>query len=117
MNKPSSYLDTLNQVFDEAGSPSKDKVLGLMDETMSFFREIKAKLESDDPAKQKEAYEETMEMKRLLEVKMQALSQRTGLDLSQLAAFAEDPSNLSPEEQSALEEAKSRLQKFQEETI
>jgi hypothetical protein len=44
-----NYLETLNQLFSDS-VPSKDKVLGLMDDTMTFFRRIKTKLESNDPA-------------------------------------------------------------------
>lgn len=109
-----NYLDTLGQLF-SGSAPSKEKVLGLMDETLSFFREIKAKLESNDPAKQKEAYEETMEMKRILESQMKTLSEKTGLNLAELAALAEDTNNMSPDERGAIEAAKAKLQQIQEE--
>lgn len=117
MTNQSNYLETLDRVFDDSGTPSKDRLMNLMEETMSFFRQIKSKLESDDPAIQQEAYEETMEMKRVLESKMQALAEKTGLDIGQLAALAQDPKNMSQEERAALDEAKERLQKFQEETM
>lgn len=109
-----NYLDTLGQLF-SGSAPSKEKVLGLMDETLSFFREIKAKLESNDPAKQKEAYEETMEMKRVLESQMKTLSEKTGLNLAELAALAEDTNNMSPDERGVIEAAKAKLQQIQEE--
>ena len=108
------YLDTIGQLF-SGSAPSKEKVLGLMDETLSFFREIKAKLESNDPAKQKEAYEETMEMKRILESQMKTLSEKTGLNLAELAALADDTNNMSPDERGAIEAAKAKLQQIQEE--
>lgn len=108
------YLDSLKTLFtDEA--PSKEKVLGLMDETMSFFRQIKTKLESGDPEKQKEAFEDTMEMKQILESKMQGLAEKTGLNLTELAALAENMGNMSPEEQSAIQEAQNKLHQIQEE--
>lgn len=109
-----NYLDTLGQLF-SGSTPSKEKVLGLMDETLSFFREIKAKLESNDPSKQKEAYEETMEMKRILESQMKTLSEKTGLNLAELAALADDTNNMSPDERGAIEAAKAKLQQIQEE--
>jgi len=108
------YLDNLNSLFETSGSPSQDAVLGLMDETMAFLREIKAQLESNDPEKQRQAFEKTMEMKRLLEAKMQALCEKTGLDPSQLAALASDPRNLRPEEREMLEAAKAKFDQFNE---
>jgi hypothetical protein len=111
-----NYLETLNQLFSDT-APSKEKVMGLMDETMTFFRRIKTKLESEDPAKQKEAFEETMEMKRILESKMQGLAEKTGLDMNQLAALAENTNNMSPEDLEALEAAKAKLQQIQDEDL
>jgi len=109
-----NYLETLNQLFSDS-PPSKDKVLGIMDDTMTFFRKIKTKLESEDPAEQKAAFEETMEMKRILESKMRAMAEKTGLDMEQLAALAENTKNMSPEDLNALEEAKAKLRQIQEE--
>jgi hypothetical protein len=109
-----NYLETLNQLFSDS-VPSKDKVLGLMDDTMTFFRRIKTKLESNDPAVQKEAFEETMEMKRILETKMRAMAEKTGLDMEQLAALAENTNDMSLEDLNALEAAKAKLRQIQEE--
>jgi len=112
----SKYLETLNQVFDESGFPSKEKVLGLMDETLSFFKQIQTKMKSGDPAAQKAAFEETLEMKRILEAKMQALTEKTGLDLRELAALSENPDNMSSEERTMLDAAKAKLERLQEDS-
>lgn len=113
MNK--KYLDTISEVFDESGSPSKEKLMGLMDETMAFFQEIKAKMDSDDPAKQEEAIQETMAMKQLLESKMENLSEKTGLNINELAALAASPLAMSEEEREAIESAKAKLDQLQQE--
>jgi hypothetical protein len=109
-----NYLETLNQLFSDS-APSKDKVLGLMDDTMTFFRKIKTKLESDNPAVQKEAFEETMEMKRILESKMRTMAEKTGLDMEELAALADNTNQMSPEDLEALEAAKAKLRQIQDE--
>lgn len=108
-----SYLETLNKAFDESVAPNKDKLMVLMDETMTFFQEIKAKLESKDPAVREAAFQETLEMKRILESKMRMLSEKTGLDAAQLAALAEDTNTMSPEERVAVEEVKTKFQQLQ----
>jgi hypothetical protein len=108
------YIDNLNKIFEASGAPSQEKLMNLMDESMEFFREIKSKMESDDPEKREEALKETLEIKWILESKMQSLSEKTGLNMNQLAALAENTSRMSPEERSAIESAKAKFQAIQD---
>jgi len=108
------YIDNLNKIFDTSGAPSQEKLMNLMDESLEFFREIKSKMESDDPEKREEALKETLEIKWLLESKMQSLCDKTGLNMSQLAALAENTSRMSPEERNAIESAKAKFQEIQD---
>ncbi len=109
--KNDNYLKTLAQLFDNPEVSSQDKVLNLMDETVNFIKDIKGKLESGDPEVQKEAFAETIEMKKLLESKMQGLADKTGLDIAQLASLAQNSNAMTAEQKSAIE---SRLKNFQE---
>ena len=113
-NNEKNYFDTLNKVFNGQTLPSQEEVLGLLDETLGFFRQIKTKLESTNPDEQQAAFEETMEMKRILESKMQSLAEQTGLNLTELAAFVENPNNMSEQERNTLEAVKTKLQDLQE---
>src|SRR5579862_6997420 len=108
------YLDSLDQLL-SGSNPSREQVLGMMDETMSFFREIKAKLESNDPATQKEAFEETMAMKGILESKMRAMAEKSGLNLAELAAFVENANNMPSEDMDTLATVKAKLSQIQKE--
>jgi hypothetical protein len=110
----SNYLETLDALLSDS-APSKDKVLGLMEDTMTFFRKIKTKLESDDPAAQKEAFDETMEMKAILESKMQVMAEKNGLTMAELAQLAENTDVMPPEDLDALESVKAKLQQIQNE--
>jgi hypothetical protein len=112
-----NYLETLSGLFSETASPSKEKVMGLMDETMQFFREIKEKLSSSDPEEQKKAFEETMEMKRILETKIKELTEKTGLSITELTALAEKPNAMKPEEKDIYAAAKARLELLKDEEI
>jgi hypothetical protein len=107
------YLEMLNEMFAE-GNPSKEKMMGLMDETVAFFQEIKEKMTSADPDAQREAFEETMEMRKILESKIKALTEKTGLSLAELVALAERQNSLSSEERSTYEAAKARLEQLKE---
>lgn len=107
------YLDKLNEMFN-GQTFSQEKILGLLDEILIFFQHIKGKLESTNPEEQQAALEETLEMKRVLESKLQSLVEQTGLTLSELSSFVETPSNLSEQERNTLEAVKTKLQDLQQ---
>ena len=71
-------------------------------------------ISSNDGYKMCRNYEETLEMKRLLEQKLNTLSEKMGLDPAQLSAIAENPSAMTNEERSAVENIKTRFQEIQE---
>ena len=112
-NKNRSLLESLDEAF--SGSMSQEKVLGLMDETMAFFRDIKEKMQ--DPEQRQAALEETMEIKRHLDAKMQLFAAKTGIDLEELKALAESQeSTMSPQDRSIIESAKAKFDALQEDT-
>ncbi len=111
-NQKNSYLESLSQLLDGTESLSQEKVFGFMDETVHFIQEIKSKLESNDPDVQKQAFKETMEMKRVLESQMQSLAARTGLSPAELAAFANNPNNLTENQQNKINTAITQIKKI-----
>ena len=111
MSNKSKYLETLNNTFKDGSS--KDTLLNLMDETVGFFRDLRSKMESNDPKDQEEAFAETMELKSLLESKIQSLCEMTGLNLNELAALSKNLNQMTPEEKDAVEAAQEKLKEFQ----
>src|SRR3990167_2837883 len=105
------YLDLLNKVFE--GSASTENLAGLMDETMTSFREIQAELTSNNPVKQEKAVQKTLELKRMIESKMHLITEKTGLNLEELTALASNPNNMSPEEWTTVSEVKDKFEEMQ----
>jgi len=111
MDNKSNYLEKLKKTLE--GGSSKDALLGLMDETVGFFRDLRSKLESNDPKDQENAFEETMEIKKMLESKIQSLCEMTGMSFDQLAALSKNLNQMTPEERQSVETAQAKLQEIQ----
>ena len=82
------YIESLNSMFEEA-NPSQENLMSLMEKTLSFFQNIKQRLESANPEERQAALEETLEVKRVLEGKLRTLGEKTGMNPAQLAALAQ----------------------------
>lgn len=106
MNK--KYLEFITNLFGSGTAPSQEDIMKLMEETMTFFRGMKEKMDSPDEEKKKEALDELLEVKTTLEGKMKELSQKTGLSPEQLAAFSQ--SLLGSRQQDAIQRLSERLQ-------
>jgi DNA-binding transcriptional regulator GbsR (MarR family) len=106
------YLETLKDTFSDPKNFSPEKLQGLIQETMSCFREMQEKLTSKDPAVREEAMKAALEMKAVLEEQMETICKLTGLDPSQLSSLADDTSKMAPVQKEAFESVKSQLQQL-----
>ncbi len=103
------YLETLKATFSDPENFSPEKLQGLIQETLAYFREMQEKLASKDPAAREEAMKTALEMKAALEEQMEAICKLTGLDPAQLSSLADDTSRLGPAEKEAFESVKKEL--------
>lgn len=110
-----AYLDLLNETFSDPSKLSLDGLKVFINETVKFFAEIKGRLASGDAAIKEDALNASMEVKKVLETKMDALCKLTGLDPSQLSVMSENPDNMNPEEYDLVQGAKSQFSSFVDE--
>ena len=108
-----NYIESLNEIFEGTSLPSADRLLRLADEIVAFCHTTKEKLNSEDPVQKEAALQETLELKQLIESKLEALCSKTGMNLEELTSLAEDPTNLLPQEQLMAKELKAKFQEFQ----
>ena len=106
------YLETLKETFSDPKNFSPEKLQGLIQETMTYFREMQEKLSSKDPKVREEALQGALEMKKTLEEQMESICALTGLDPSQLTALGDDTSRMSPVEKQAFEGVKEQLKEL-----
>ena len=110
-----NYLKSLDQLFDEKTDLSDESLKGFFNESLEFIQQLQTKLASSDEKVRQEALQTSQEMKDKLESQLKEICEKSGIDLEELASFAEDTSNRSPEEQQAIAEIESKFQAFKQE--
>lgn len=106
------YLETLKETFSDPKNFSAEKLQGLIQETVGYFREMQEKLASKDPAAREEALKAALEMKQALESQMETICELTGLDPAQLSSLGDDTSRMGPSEKQAFETVKEQLKEL-----
>lgn len=101
------YEDILHQGLDDCSSDAKRDQM--IDATIAFFLEMKAKIESGDPAQKEEAIRRTSEIQALLMARRNALCEMTGLTPERLEYLSRHP--LFNKQHEAVAEARAKLQK------
>lgn len=101
------YEDILYQGLDDCSSQEKRNQM--IDATIAFFLEMKAKIESGDPAQKEEAIQKTSEIQSLLMARRNALCEMTGLTPERLEYLSQHP--MFSKQHEAVAEAKAKLQK------
>jgi DNA-binding transcriptional regulator GbsR (MarR family) len=106
------YIETLKETFSDPKNFSPEKLQGLIQETVTYFREMQGKLASKDPEAREEAMKAALEMKQALEDQMETICQLTGLDPAQLSSLGDDTSRMAPVEKEAFETVKEQLKEL-----
>ncbi len=110
-----NYMNLLKETFNDLNSLTPEKLTGLVDETMKYFQDLQGKITSKEPGVREEALKESMALRETLEKQMVELCESTGLDPAQLAAYAEDTANMSPQDQAMIANVKDKLKGLQPE--
>lgn len=105
----------LEDSFGNLENFAPEKLEGLLSETMQLFRYIQGKMESENPEDREEAAQIALELKEALEAQAMSLCEKIGMDSAQLAAFAENYSNFTPEESLAIQKVSEELAQFRQE--
>jgi len=106
-------LTLLNELFNESTPPDKESLLRLIDETFSFVRNLKEGFDSKDPNRKEEAVQEAQEMKKALEGKLSALTEKLGLDPAMLSTLVQDSQAITEEEKNLIESVKEKFEQIQ----
>ena len=104
-----SYMNALKETFENPEGFTPEKLQALIQETLSYFKEMQAQFTSKDPAVREAATKAALEMKVALEGYMENLCKLTGLDPAQLSSFAEDTSRMTSTEKEAFDDVKKQL--------
>jgi len=110
MNK--TVVDKIEELF---GNPQKfnpENLESLVQESVKFFNELKANVESPDAKVREEALQLAISLQTKLEQKALSLCESIGMDPSAIEAYVNTPSHFSPEEWQSMEKAKTELESY-----
>lgn len=94
----------------EAGAEGKPIHLqDVFQQSLQFFEHLKVQIHRGSPEEKKEAMNMMMDMYRVMMEQTKRISQRAGLSEEQLLAFAENPSNFSPEQWHSIQESRDKI--------
>jgi hypothetical protein len=100
------YADVINQALEDSANPEKRSLL--VEATIAFYLELKAKMESGDPAKRKEAQQEAMEIQALLIAHRNQMCDQLKLSPEQFTKLCAHP--MFAGQNQAVEEARARVE-------
>lgn len=104
------YLQNLKNAFQEGSSLNPEDLKDLLAQNMQFIQEIQGKLASDNEEDQQKAMEAMQEVRSILEGKLQEVLKSSGLDVSDLMAFSEQPQNI--DEEKLIKETKASFERL-----
>jgi hypothetical protein len=101
--------DRLLKLFHEGGEGKSINLGDVFSQSLEFFQHLKAQIENGTPEEKKEAMAMMSEMYKQLMQETQQITQRSGLSEDQLVAFADNPSNFTPEQWAQIQESKQKI--------
>jgi hypothetical protein len=111
-NMKPSVLDKIEELF---GNPEKftpENLESIIHETVTFFNELKANVESPDNKVREEALKLAASLQTKLEEQALALCEAVGMDPKAIESYINTPSHFSPDEWVAMEKAKAELEGY-----
>ena len=91
----------------------EEKELHLQDvfeDSVEYFERFKYTMVHGTPEEKKEAVQKVMVMKKRIEAETKKICERTGMSEEQLATYAKNPKNFSPDQWETIADAKKKLE-------
>ena len=104
-------FNQLMKVFREAASASGKipDLEAVFRQSAAFFEHLREQIAKGSPEEQKEAIRMMSELYAEMMAETKRISERTGLSEEQLASFAENPANFTPEQWNSLQASKDKI--------
>lgn len=93
------------------GSEGKVNLHQLFTESLAFFQHLKEEFEHASPEEKQELMKMMMSMNKEIMEESKRIMKTAGMSEDQLLAYAENPSNFTPEQWKAFQESKSQIHK------
>lgn len=105
-------MNQLKETIENIETMSPDTLNALIEQTVSAFHIIQAKVGSTNQEERHEGIEVAKELKMALESQLLSLQDKIGMDSTQIEAYLTNPDNFSAEELRSMDEARNQLAQF-----
>ncbi|MBF8263140.1 MAG: hypothetical protein HW387_805 [Parachlamydiales bacterium] len=105
-------LKQIEELFENPDQFSPENMEKLVNETVTFFNDMKIKLESPDQKVREEALNVASQLKAKLEEQAKTLCKSIGMDPAALESYINTPNNFSTDEWQAMENAKTEIANY-----
>jgi hypothetical protein len=102
-------FNRLMKLFHEASEGKTPNLEEIFSQSLEFFEHLKEQIANGSPEDKKEALRMMSEMYAQMVSESKRISERSGMTEEQLAAFAENPANFSPEQWNAIQASKEKI--------
>lgn len=104
-------FNRLMKLFQEGSEGKPVQLDEIFRESLAFFERLNEQIKAGDPDAQKEALTMMKEMHAQINTHVKKIAASTGMTEEQLATYAENPGNFSPDEWAALQQARNQMSK------
>jgi len=104
--------DEYNQLIKLFHDGAEGKTINLDEvfaQSLTFFNHLKAQVEKGSPEEKKEAVSMMSEMYNQMIAETKKITERSGVPEDQLLAYAENPSNFTPEQWQQIQQSKQKI--------
>ncbi|MBS0620217.1 MAG: hypothetical protein JSS61_02010 [Verrucomicrobia bacterium] len=102
-------FDRLAQLFKDGAEGKPVRLESVFQEALAFFEQLKRQLSEGDDEQKIEALTMMREMHQLMEVETKKIVARSGVTQEDLVAYADNPTNFTPEQWRAMQESKDKI--------
>jgi hypothetical protein len=99
----------LLKLFREGAEGKVPNLDAIFSQSVEFFNHLKSQIESGTPDEKQEAMKMMSDLYTQMMAETTKIAEKSGLSEEQLAAYAENPSNFTPEQWKAIQDSKQKI--------
>lgn len=103
-------FNRLMQLFAQGAEGQPVNLEEIFKQSLAFFEDLNVQLKEGSEEDKKEALKMMSEMYSQMMNQTKKICEKTGMSEEQLASFAENPSNFSPDQWASMQEARNKMQ-------
>lgn len=104
-------FDHLLKLFHEGAEGKLSDLEEVFSQSLEFFNHLKTQIEKGTPEEKQEAIQMMAELYSQMMIATKQITEKSGLSEEQLLSYADNPSNFTPEQWTAIQESRQQISK------